>query len=148
MNRHLEEEFADWLKSRRVGEVECLVPDMGGIARGKILGGLFEASLFVEYRLPELFCGFARLDGGGPVPYPVACSPQSWSAAAVFLLVQAILGMKIEAAASRLSFIRPMLPEFLDRLEVKNLKVGEGAVDVMVHRRARHPGRGRCSSAP
>jgi glycogen debranching enzyme len=105
---------------------------------GKILGGLFEASLFVEYRLPELFCGFARLDGGGPVPYPVACSPQSWSAAAVFLLVQAILGMKIEGAASRLSFIRPMLPEFLDRLEVKNLKVGEGAVDVMVHRRARH----------
>jgi hypothetical protein len=46
--------------------------------------------------------------------------------------------MKIEAAASRLSFIRPMLPEFLDRLEVKNLKVGEGAVDVTVHRRARH----------
>ena len=37
MNRHLEEEFSDWLKSRRVGEVECLVPDMGGIARGKIL---------------------------------------------------------------------------------------------------------------
>src|SRR5262249_44740198 len=37
VNRHLEEEFADWLKSRRVGEVECLVPDMGGIARGKIL---------------------------------------------------------------------------------------------------------------
>ena len=105
---------------------------------GKILGGLFEASLFVEYRLPELFCGFARVDGAGPVAYPVACSPQSWSAAAVFLLVQAILGIKIEAVASRLSFIRPMLPEFLDRLEVKNLKVGEGAVDVMVHRRTRH----------
>jgi glycogen debranching enzyme len=105
---------------------------------GKILGGLFEASLFVEYRLPELFCGFTRLEGGGPVPYPVACSPQSWSAASVFLLVQAILGMKIEAAASRLSFIRPMLPDFLDTLKVKNLKVGSGVVDVLVHRRARH----------
>src|ERR1043166_6727290 len=29
----------------------------------KILGGLFGASLFVEYRLPELFCGFTRLEG-------------------------------------------------------------------------------------
>ena len=105
---------------------------------GKILSGLFEASLFVEYRLPELFCGFARLEGGGPVPYPVACSPQSWSAASVFLLLQAMLGMKIQAAASRLSFIRPALPDFLDTLEVKNLKVGSGAVDVLVHRRARY----------
>ena len=46
----------------------------------QILKGLFEASLFVEYRLPELFCGFYRREGEGPVPYPVACSPQAWSA--------------------------------------------------------------------
>ena len=37
MNRQSYEEIADWLKERRVGEVECLVSDMGGIARGKIL---------------------------------------------------------------------------------------------------------------
>jgi glutamine synthetase len=37
MNRETEEEIAEWLKERRVGEVECLVPDMAGIARGKIL---------------------------------------------------------------------------------------------------------------
>jgi glutamine synthetase len=37
MNRETYEEIADWLKERRVGEVECLVSDMGGIARGKIL---------------------------------------------------------------------------------------------------------------
>jgi glutamine synthetase len=30
---HLE----DWLTERKIGEVECLVPDMSGIARGKIL---------------------------------------------------------------------------------------------------------------
>ena len=67
-----------------------------------------------EYRLPELFCGFYRRDGEGPVPYPVACSPQSWSAASVFLLLQAILGMKIDAVASRLFLSSaPVLPEFL-----------------------------------
>jgi glycogen debranching enzyme len=104
----------------------------------RILSGLFAASLFVEYRLPELFCGFYRRDGEGPVPYPVACSPQSWSAASVFLLLQAILGMKIDAVASRLSFVRPVLPEFLDEIQIKNLKVGNGAVDLLIHRRSRY----------
>jgi len=31
------EQVADWLRSRRVTEVECLVADMSGVARGKIL---------------------------------------------------------------------------------------------------------------
>ena len=31
------------------------------------------------FRLPELFCGFDRA-AAGPVPYPVACSPQAWAA--------------------------------------------------------------------
>src|SRR5580704_18257209 len=37
MSRQDVEQFADWLKEHRVGEVECLVSDMAGIARGKIL---------------------------------------------------------------------------------------------------------------
>ena len=37
MSRQDEEQFAEWLKEHRVGEVECLVADMAGIARGKIL---------------------------------------------------------------------------------------------------------------
>ena len=104
----------------------------------QILKGLFEASLFVEYRLPELFCGFYRREGEGPVPYPVACSPQAWSAGSVFLLLQAILGIQIDAADSRLSFVRPVLPDFLDEIQISNLKVGAGCVDVSVHRRAQH----------
>jgi glycogen debranching enzyme len=103
----------------------------------RILSGLFDASLCVEYRLPELFCGFYRRDGEGPVPYPVACSPQSWSAASVFSLLQSILGMKIQGAGSRLSFVRPVLPEFLDGVQISNLKVGSGSVDLLIQRRTR-----------
>ena len=103
----------------------------------RILKGLFDASLFVEYRLPELFCGFQRREGEGPVPYPVACSPQSWSAASVFLLLQAILGMKIDAMRSRISFLRPVLPEFLEEIRIKNLKVGNGSVDLLARGSAR-----------
>ena len=31
------EKFEKWLKENSITEVECLVPDLGGIARGKIL---------------------------------------------------------------------------------------------------------------
>jgi glycogen debranching enzyme len=103
----------------------------------RILTGLFEASLFVEYRLPELFCGFRRREGEGPVPYPVACSPQSWAAAAVFMLLQSVLGMKIEAAVSRVVFSRPIMPELLDYISIKNLQVKGGSVDLFIQRRAR-----------
>ena len=44
--------------------------------------------------------------------------------------------MEIDGAASRLSFVRPVLPDFLDEIEIDNLKVGAGAVDLLVHRRA------------
>ena len=30
-------QFEQWLKENSITEVECLVPDLGGIARGKIL---------------------------------------------------------------------------------------------------------------
>ena len=31
-----------------------------------------------------------------------------------------------------------MLPEFLDSIELKNLRVGSGSVDILAHRRARY----------
>lgn len=102
----------------------------------KIFTGLFQASVFVEYRLPELFCGFDRRYGEAPVPYPVACSPQAWSAAAVFSLLGTALGLRIDGSASRLSFVRPTLPDFLDEVEIENIKVGNGLVDLSIHRRA------------
>jgi glycogen debranching enzyme len=104
----------------------------------RILAGLFDASLSVEYRLPELFCGFYRRKGAGPVPYPTACSPQAWSAASVFLLLQAILGMNIDAGHARLSFVRPVLPSFLDEVRIQNLRVGAASVDVLITRRAQY----------
>ena len=30
-------DLAEWLTERKIDEVECLVPDINGIARGKIL---------------------------------------------------------------------------------------------------------------
>ncbi|MBS1151238.1 MAG: hypothetical protein H6Q89_2936, partial [Myxococcaceae bacterium] len=57
---------------------------------------------FRDRRLPELFCGL-RPEGGALVPYPVACSPQAWASAAPFLLLQAALGIHIDARARHLA---------------------------------------------
>jgi glycogen debranching enzyme len=101
----------------------------------RILGGLFDASLFVElYRLPELFCGFPRRQGEGATLYPVACSPQSWAAAAPLLLLKSVLGLFVEADQQRVRFAHPALPPFLEEVSITNLRVGDAVVDLRLHR--------------
>jgi glycogen debranching enzyme len=100
-----------------------------------ILTGMFDASFFVDlHRLPELFCGFPRRPGEGPILYPVACAPQSWAAASVFLLLQACLGLSINAMEAQICFHRPLLPPFLKELQIKDLRVGDASVDLLLQR--------------
>lgn len=101
----------------------------------QILTGLFEASLYFDlHRMPELFCGFTRQPGEGPVLYPVACAPQAWSAASVFLLFQACLGLRISGPDSQISFTRPCLPASLNELRIHNLEVAGSSVDLLLVR--------------
>ena len=101
----------------------------------QIWTGLFEAALHFDlHRMPELFCGFPQEPGEGPVPYPVACAPQAWSAASVFLLLQACLGLEINAPEARVCFTRPQLPASLSELRIHNLEVAGASVDLLLVR--------------
>jgi glycogen debranching enzyme len=101
----------------------------------RVLSGLFEAGTSFELqRMPELFCGFARRPGEGATPYPVACAPQAWAAGAVFLLLQACLGLGVGALEPRIWFHRPRLPEFLGRITITNLSVAGASVDLQLTR--------------
>ncbi len=89
----------------------------------KITAALFDASLFSDgQRLPELFCGFKRKHGEAPTNYPVACSPQAWSVATVFFVLQALLGMEIIESENRIRFYKPYLPQFLNSVTIKHLQ--------------------------
>jgi glycogen debranching enzyme len=100
-----------------------------------VLSGLFDASYFMDlHRLPELFCGFPRRPGESPTRYPVACNPQSWSSAAVYLLLEAVLGLDIVASRRLVRFTRPRLPSFLEEVSIKNLRVGDATVDLHLER--------------
>jgi glycogen debranching enzyme len=103
----------------------------------RVMTGLFDAALFLDQqRLPELFCGFARRAGQGPTQYPVACSPQAWASASAFLLLQACLGLSVDALERKVVLRYPYLPEFLPELEIRNLRVGDASVDLRLDR---HP---------
>lgn len=107
----------------------------------QLLSGLFDAARkFDLFRLPEVFCGLPRTRGGSPTPYPVACSPQAWASGAVFLLVQAALGVSIDARENLVRLDRPMLPPELDQLEIRRLRCGEGSVDLVFSRYHRDVG--------
>ncbi len=57
----------------------------------RIFHAMVEAASHFDYRLPEVFAGFARDHTGFPVVYPTASSPQAWAAGTPVLLLQAVL---------------------------------------------------------
>ena len=106
-----------------------------GDAANLLAGRLIEAAQwFPDLRLPELFCGFDRAEVGAPVAYPVACSPQAWAAASPFFLIHTMLGLRADASAKKLELIRPTLPDWLAKLTITGLPVGNDSVDLLFHR--------------
>jgi glycogen debranching enzyme len=104
-------------------------------AAARILAAMLEASRHFELtRLPELFCGFARRPGAGATRYPVACSPQAWAAGSVFMLLQAALGLEIDAPAGKVRFNNPQLPEKLEAIQIRGLRAGAASLDLAIQR--------------
>jgi len=111
---------------RRYGQVDAFLT---------LATGLFQAALEWEgARMPELFCGFERRPGFGPTRYPVACSPQAWSAGVPFQLLATMLGLTPDAHENRLTLIHPVLPPWLDRVEVRDLRVRDSSLDFVASR--------------
>ena len=101
----------------------------------RILEGLTQAAAYLKTGSPpELYCGFNRDERVGPVPYPVACHPQAWSAASIFTVLQAMLGIEVAGFERKLVMESPAMPEWLDWLKIDNLRVGDGAVSLIAHR--------------
>jgi glycogen debranching enzyme len=102
----------------------------------QILGDIFEAAHHFGMRLPELYCGFPRIEGQAPAPYPVACLPQAWSSGAAFMLLQAVLGISIDGQRQEVHIQRPLLPVGIEALSIRDLPVGQARIDIEFHRMA------------
>lgn len=116
---------------------------MGGLKRygaevelNEIATALCDAAFaFPYYRLPELFSGAHRSAHQAPVPYPVACRPQAFAAAALPYVLTSLLGLLPDAPHCRLYIVRPRLPFWLDYVRLSGLRLGEATVDLIFHRR-------------
>jgi len=105
-------------------------------AVGEIFQGQFDAAAYMDLRrLPELFCGFQRRRGRGPTLYPVACAPQAWASGAPFMLLKASLGLEFDHAHNEVRLRNPTLPKFLDHVILRNLRLGNASIDLVVHGR-------------
>lgn len=63
----------------------------GFVAEASVLSeGLLRAATAFDYRMPELHGGDAASEVPRPVPYPAACRPQAWSAAAALVVLEAL----------------------------------------------------------
>ncbi len=101
----------------------------------RVATAMFDAAIHAQnLRLPELFCGFTRRTPNRPVSYPVACSPQAWAAGSPFLLVQAMLGISARAHENLVTVNKPHLPTWLNRVEVRNLSVGDSRISLVFRR--------------
>lgn len=105
-----------------------------GAEGGRIARALFDAAERFQYRrLPEVYGGLARDEGSFPVQYLGANVPQAWASGAVIHLLGALLGLEPDAANKRL-VAQPALPDWLEKIELSNLRVGAASVDLSVSR--------------
>ena len=102
-----------------------------------IVDGTRDAAAAADFnRLPELYCGMARNGAPAPVSYPVSCSPQAWASGALFLMLQAVLGILPDAPANLLHIRNPVLPSGIQELTLTNLRVGRSRISLHFARRA------------
>lgn len=91
------------------------------------------ASHFLLNQLPELYAGVQREPDGFPVQYLGANVPQAWAAGSVFMLLQAILGLRPDAPRGRLH-IDPVLPPWLPDITLTDLRLGSERFDIRFRR--------------
>jgi glycogen debranching enzyme len=107
-------------------------------AAQQVIAGILKAAMrFEHFRLPELFSGFSSTDFEDPVRYPVANHPQAWGAGSVPFMLTTLLGLEPDAFSRKLKVVRPLLPEFVERLDVSRLAVGAARVDLRFTRTER-----------
>lgn len=113
---------------RRLGRVEDV---------HRILKSLFDmAQNEPDFRLPELVCGFDREASNSPINYPVSCSPQAWAAGSMFQLLKACINLQPDACNNRVRIIEPSLPEWLESLTIRGLRVGNATFDISLAARS------------
>lgn len=91
---------------------------------------------FRMQRLPQRFAGATRREDEAPVRQPGSPWPDAGAAAAALGLLQACLGLQIDAMQRRVTLWAPSLPDAVPWLRLHGLRVGPVRLDLRVERAA------------
>jgi glycogen debranching enzyme len=103
-------------------------------AAAELVGGLLRAAPSFGHRLPELFGAVSGLRE--PVPYPAACQPQAWAAAAAVGVLRVLTGVRPDVPNGIVRVVPA--PGTVGAVSVEGLRLGGGRLDVAVDA-AGHP---------
>ncbi|MFF1698439.1 glycogen debranching N-terminal domain-containing protein [Streptomyces sp. NPDC058257] len=98
-----------------------------------LLRGVMAAAEAFGYRLPEMYAGEQRTEGGAPLPHPAACTPAAVSAAAGVQLLTALAGIRPDAPSGTVT-LRPVSSAPLGELGLTALCVAGAPFAVRVSR--------------
>jgi glycogen debranching enzyme len=93
-------------------------------AAGSLFRGMVRAAPYFDFRLPELYAGDGSDRVAIPAPYPAACRPQAWAAAAPIASLVSLLRLEVDVPAGRVT-ARSALPQTLLPLSVSGLRIGD-----------------------
>ena len=98
----------------------------------RVARAMVEASIeFPLRRPPELFCGDQRAPVEPPKEYWNTCTPQLWSAAAMFTCVSSILGLEADPRGKVLR-VAPIRTAMWNRIEITGLHFAGHRIDLSV----------------
>ncbi|MDJ0324555.1 glycogen debranching N-terminal domain-containing protein [Cryobacterium sp. PH31-AA6] len=97
-----------------------------GAEAGTLIEGLLAAAESFDYRMPELHSGDSAGRLATAVPYPAACRPQAWSAAAAVSVLGTVLGLEPDRANGA-TVSTPLSPGVVGDVVVHGLRRPHGA---------------------
>lgn len=97
----------------------------------RIAGATLDAANgFRGGRLPEFIAGHQRTCGDAPTHTPRADPLQAWSAGAVPFMLTELLGLQSDGFAKRVVVRRPLLPDGVHELVLRDVRVAGGRVSL------------------
>ncbi|MFH8559373.1 glycogen debranching N-terminal domain-containing protein [Streptomyces sp. NPDC017988] len=98
-----------------------------------LLRGMLSAASCFDHRLPEMYAGEQRTEGGAPLPHPAACRPAAIAAAAGVHVLTALAGIRPDAPAGTVT-LSPVRSAPLGELGLTALSVAGAPFSVRVSR--------------
>ena len=95
------------------------------------------AGAYMQFRLPELFAGLDRGGHNVPIKYPVACSPQAWSAGTVPFMLMGSLGLKARCPGPQADSGKPIPSRVVEPGEHQSRRIGDSLIGLEFQRKAR-----------